>query len=148
MQKIYQFLLAGIIGIELILGIVVAPAIFYPKDLDEILSHFQSGIIMSHIFSQFGYILLGVSGFCLLYELLNYKGAYLRILLNLGITVLSIIFVFYFCSYIIQAQALGESATITPHFQEIHTWSEYTLKAILVFQCILFFTPFPTRRFK
>lgn len=148
MQKIYQFLLAGIIGIELILGIVVAPAIFYPKGLEDVLSHFQSGMIMANIFSQFGYILVTVSGLCLLYELLNYRGYYLRIFISLAIVLLSVIFVFYFCSYILQAQALGETATSTPHFQEVHTWSEYTLKATLLLQCILFFTPFSTRRYK
>lgn len=147
MQKVYQFLLAGIIGIELILGIVVAPAIFYPKGLEGVLNHFQSGMIMANIFSQFGYTLLAVSGFCLLYEFFDYKKQYFRIFINSVIMLLSAVFVFYFCAYILQVQALGESATNTLHFQKIHSWSEYTLKAILVLQCVLFFTPFSTRRY-
>lgn len=148
MQKIYQLLLAGMIGIELFLGIVVAPAIFFPKGLDGVLSHFQSGLIMSGIFDKFSYPLLLVSAFCLLYDLFTYKGQYFRLILSAIVMVLSVVFVFYFCSYILQAQSLGETATKTSHFQEIHTWSKYTLKASLVFQCLLFFIPFPTRRFR
>lgn len=148
MQKIYQFLLASVVGIELILGIVVAPAIFFPKGLDGVLTHFQSGLIMSEIFSKFSYVLLAVSGFCLLYDLLSSKGKYFRSILSIVIMILSAVFVFYFCSYILQAQGLGEHITNTPHFKEIHRWSEYTLKVILLLQCLLFFTPFSTRRFK
>lgn len=147
MQKIYQFLLAGIIGIEFVLGIIVAPAIFFPK-FDGVLTHFQSGIIMSEIFSKFSYILLAISAICLLYDLLSTQGKYFRITLSTAVMILSAIFVFYFCFHILQAQMFGESATLTPDFKKLHTWSEYTLKAILILQILLFFTPFHTRRLK
>ncbi|EAH7779714.1 DUF4149 domain-containing protein, partial [Campylobacter coli] len=52
MKAINLFLLAAMIGIELILGIVVAPVIFYPANLigEGVLSHFQSGLMMTQIF--------------------------------------------------------------------------------------------------
>ncbi|EHT1194916.1 DUF4149 domain-containing protein, partial [Campylobacter jejuni] len=45
MKAVNLFLLASIIGVELILGIVVAPTIFFPQNLigEGVLSHFQRG---------------------------------------------------------------------------------------------------------
>ncbi|EAL7925103.1 DUF4149 domain-containing protein, partial [Campylobacter coli] len=60
MKAINLFLLAAMIGIELILGIVVTPVIFYPANLigEGVLSHFQSGLMMTQIFIKMGYLLI------------------------------------------------------------------------------------------
>ncbi|HEF3520623.1 TPA: DUF4149 domain-containing protein, partial [Campylobacter jejuni] len=56
MKAVNLFLLGSIIGVELILGIVVAPVIFYPANLigEGVLSHFQSGLMMTRIFIKMG----------------------------------------------------------------------------------------------
>ncbi|HEF3551665.1 TPA: DUF4149 domain-containing protein, partial [Campylobacter jejuni] len=71
MKAVNLFLLASIIGIELILGIVVAPTIFFPQNLigEGVLSHFQSGLMMTQIFIKMGYLLIFVSVVNFLYEI-------------------------------------------------------------------------------
>ena len=41
MKAVNLFLLAAVIGVELVLGVVVAPVIFYPQNLigDNVLNH-------------------------------------------------------------------------------------------------------------
>ncbi|WP_411648036.1 DUF4149 domain-containing protein, partial [Campylobacter coli] len=74
MKAINLFLLAAMIGIELILGIVVAPVIFYPANLigEGVLSHFQSGLMMTQIFIKMGYLLIFVSIINLLFEIYSF----------------------------------------------------------------------------
>lgn len=148
MQRLYQFLLASLIGLELTLGILVAPIIFYPQKVGviDVLSHFQSGLMMGELFSKMGYILLGVSAFSLVFELFSFKKHLLRLLLALCIATLACVFVFYFTDFILHAQSLGEKTTQTQEFQSIHKWSEWTLKLIVAFQILLFFLPFQNRR--
>ena len=47
--SIYIFIIAALIGIELSLGALVAPVVFFPQQIigDGVLSHFQSGKLMS-----------------------------------------------------------------------------------------------------
>lgn len=147
MRLLYQFLLAGLIGVELTLGILVAPIIFYPQRVGvEVLSHFQSGLLMGELFVKMGYILLGVSFFSLGCEFLSLKKQFFRFILSLLIATLACVFVFYFSDFILHAQSLGEKATQTQEFQSIHKWSEWTLKLIVALQILLFFLPFNTRR--
>lgn len=147
MRLLYQFLLASLIGVELTLGILVAPIIFYPQKVGvEVLSHFQSGLMMGELFSKMGYILLGVSAFSLIFEFFSLPKNFFRFALSLVIALLSCVFVFYFSDFILHAQSLGESATQTKEFQSIHQWSELTLKGIVALQLLLFFLPFYNRR--
>lgn len=71
MKAVNLFLLASIIGVELILGIVVAPTIFFPQNLigEGVLSHFHSGLMMTQIFIKMGYLLIFVSVVNFLYEI-------------------------------------------------------------------------------
>ena len=147
MRVFYQFLLASLIGVELTLGILVAPIIFYPQKLGvEVLSHFQSGLMMGALFNKMGYILLAVSFFSLAFEFFALPKHIFRFSLSLLITLLSCVFVFYFSDFILHAQSLGESATQTQEFKDIHQWSELTLKGIVALQILLFFLPFYNRR--
>lgn len=148
MRLIYQFLLASLIGVELTLGILVAPIVFYPQKVGvvEVLSQFQSGLIMGEFFAKMGYALLAVSIFSLIYEFFSLKGSFFRLILSLAIFILSCIFVFYFTDFILHAQALGEKAVQTPEFHSVHKWSEITLKLIVALQILLFFLPFYNRR--
>lgn len=148
MRLLYQFLLASLLGVELTLGILVAPIIFYPQKVGviDVLSHFQSGLIMSELFVKMGYYLLGVSFFALGYELLSLKKHFFRFILSLLIATLACVFVFYFSDFILHAQSLGEKAVQTQEFQSVHKWSEWTLKLIIALQILLFFLPSNTRR--
>lgn len=151
MKAINLFLLAALVGMELILGVVVARVIFYPQDLigEEVLSFFQSGLIMTQIFIQFGYVLLVISSINLLFELYSYfkdeaqfRLRFSKLALSLLIFVLSLLFVFYFTAYIVEAQALGESATKSSEFKSMHSASEVVMKIILIMQIFLYFLSF------
>ncbi len=126
MKAINLFLLAAMIGIELILGIVVAPVIFYPANLigEGVLSHFQSGLMMTQIFIKMGYLLIFVSIINLLFEIYSFA------------------FVLYFTNTIIELQNLGEQATKSQEFLSIHNASEVVIKIILLMQVFLYFLSF------
>ncbi|RDU71199.1 DUF4149 domain-containing protein [Helicobacter brantae] len=147
MRLLYQFLLASLIGVELTLGVLVAPIIFYPQKVGiETLSLFQSGLLMGRLFEKMGYILLGVSFVSVVFEFFSLPKHFFRFTLSLLIALLSCVFVFYFSDFILHAQSLGENATQTQEFKDIHQWSELTLKSIVALQLLLFFLPFYNRR--
>ncbi len=111
MKAVNLFLLASIIGVELILGIVVAPTIFFPQNLigEGVLSHFQSGLMMTQIFIKMGYLLIFVSVVNFLYEIyslikdeMKFQIKFSKFMLSLLILILSLIFVFYFTNTIIE----------------------------------------------
>lgn len=148
MRSIYLFLLASLVGIELALGMFVAPVIFYPSSLigEGVLTHFQSGILMSQIFIKCNYALLFVAVWAILYELFYIKKDFClhikisSIFLALINLTLTIAFVYYFTDFILSAQAQGESATIgNAEFDAMHKASEYVMKLMIVSQILLFF---------
>ncbi len=147
--NIELFLIAVLIGIELSLGILVAPEIFYPVVGKDVLSHFQSGQIMTQIFVKFGYILLFISIFMLICESLNLRSKenfnkkFSTFMLSFINFCLAIIFVFYFTRYVLDAQNLGAQATQTTEFLKIHNASEWDMKTMLFLQLFLFFIKFP-----
>lgn len=146
MRSIYLFILATLIGIELSVGAVVAPVIFFADIGDNVLSHFQRGLLMTQIFVKFGYIMLAVSLIVMLYELfylkqnINFKvkfSCFMLALLNMS---LALAFVFYFIDYILAAQKIGEAATLgSAEFASVHKASEYCLKIMMLAQIVLFF---------
>lgn len=151
MKAIHLFLLAAMIGVELILGVVVAPVIFYPQSLigENVLSHFQSGLMMSDIFVKMGYVLLAVAFFNALYELINFlkkeekfQLRFSKFALSIIILTLALFFVFYFTAYILEAQKMGESAIKTAEFQSMHEASEVVIKIIVCMQIFLYFLSF------
>ncbi|ENY6719970.1 DUF4149 domain-containing protein [Campylobacter jejuni] len=147
MKAVNLFLLASIIGVELILGIVVAPTIFFPQNLigEGVLSHFQSGLMMTRIFIKMGYLLIFVSMVNFLYEIYSLIKDEIKLskfMLSLLILILSLIFVFYFTNTIIELQNLGENATKTQEFISIHNASEMVIKIILIMQVFLYFLSF------
>lgn len=153
MRAIHLFLIAAMVGAELILGIVVAPLVFYPQSFigEGALSHFQSGLIMTQIFVKMGYVLLGVATVGACYEgfsffqkdkELSFQLRFSKFALSLLIFILALIFVFYFSAYIIHAQNLGESATQSEEFARMHKASEVVIKIIAMMQIFLFFLSF------
>ncbi|MBZ7979816.1 DUF4149 domain-containing protein [Campylobacter sp. RM12642] len=140
MKKINDFLLAGIIFVELFIGIVVAPIIFYPSAIigDGILSHFQSGLLMTQVFVKFNYLLLFVSFFNIIYESISNKLFSLKPILSLIILILALVFVFYYTANVLDMQVLG--VTDSKDFNDNHKQSEMIFKVIVILQLILFFT--------
>lgn len=140
MRKINDFLLAGIIFIEIFIGIVVAPIIFFPSEIigDGILSHLESGLLMTQVFVKFNYLLLFVSFFNIFYEIFTNKLASFRVILSFLIVILALIFVFYYTQNVLNMQELG--ITNSDEFNTNHKQSEILFKVMVVLQFILFFT--------
>lgn len=140
MRKINDFLLAGIIFIEIFIGIVVAPIIFFPSEIigDGILSHLESGLLMTQVFVKFNYLLLFVSFFNIFYEIFTNKLASFRVFLSFLIVILALIFVFYYTQNVLNMQELG--ITNSDEFNTNHKQSEILFKVMVVLQFILFFT--------
>lgn len=132
MKNLYFFLLSAMLGIELFVGIFIAPIIFFPEkfSLNLPLTLAQSGMLMSEIFIKLGYLLIGVSAIGVFYSFWNLKK--LLLIISFLILLLAGIFVFYFTPIILQAQSLG--ATDTQSFQQIHSLSEYAIKLIALLQ--------------
>lgn len=146
--KIYGFLLAALVGCELVLGIVVAPILFKGGFLSEILpdfTQFEAGILMGQIFHKFNYALMCVSVISIVFEtfglFIKTNSFYLRFsrfCLSLIVVLCTSLFVFYFTDYILQAQSLKDTQTM--EFKSIHDASEYVFKIICIAQMILYFT--------
>ncbi|VDH01838.1 membrane protein [Helicobacter pametensis] len=136
MKKIIFFLISALIGIELFAGIVIAPTIFFPQKygLNVPLTLFESGLLMTRIFVILGYILFSISLISLLYALIQKNRIFL--LSMLIIVSLASLFVFYFTPFVLESQALGELATQNEQFAQMHTYSQWCLKAIVIFQFI------------
>jgi len=141
-KVIYIWVLGAVIGIELAVGVLVAPVIFFPASIlgEGVLSHYQSGLLMTHIFLRYNMILLVVSLASVIYELYMYRkksgdvwawGMSVIALAGMGL------FVFYYTPYILEVQAAGVEATKTTAFTSMHKGSEWAMKIILIAQSVL-----------
>ncbi|MCI7363915.1 MAG: DUF4149 domain-containing protein [Campylobacter lanienae] len=146
-RSFYLFLLGICIGSELAIGIFMAPVIFYPSQYigEGVLSHYQSGQLMTQVFLKYNILLIFISSLILLFEIVNLKGSesfnykISAFFLSLIISLLAMSFVFYFTPYILQAQKIGAEATATAEFISMHKASEFVMKAMLLAQVALFF---------
>ncbi|WP_096022468.1 DUF4149 domain-containing protein [Campylobacter lanienae] len=146
-RSFYLFLLGICIGAELAIGIFMAPVIFYPSQYigEGVLSHYQSGQLMTQVFLKYNILLIFISSLLLLFEIVNLKGSesfnykISAFFLSLIISLLAMSFVFYFTPYILQAQKIGAEATATAEFVSMHKASEFVMKAMLLAQVALFF---------
>lgn len=153
--SIYLFLIAAIIGIEISLCFIVAPTIFNPANSlgTGILSHFQSGQLMSAIFVKYNKFLIGISIICLLFEMINFNNnrqspINLRLstlILALVNFSLAIVFVLFFTDFILEAQKNGVEATQTAKFMTIHKASEWCMGLIMLAQLALLILKFPKK---
>ena len=76
-RSFYLFLLGICIGAELAIGIFMAPVIFYPSQYigEGVLSHYQSGQLMTQVFLKYNILLIFISSLILLFEIVNLKGS-------------------------------------------------------------------------
>lgn len=151
MKQIYLFLLAAIVGVELSVGVFLAPTLFHANDIlgEVLLTRLQSGLLMSSVFIKFNYCLLVVAVLAALMESVGFfkekagfKKRFSKLMLALIILVLSLLFIFYFSSYILEAAKEGMKGVNMGEFEKMHKASEYTLKIILIAQIFLFFLSF------
>jgi len=130
---IYIIFLASALGAVLYAGIVVAPVIFGSDSVfgDTILSQYQEGIIMSENFIRLSYAVTLSAIVIFLYEGYKYKmgerdnlalvGAFLAIST-------AMLFSYYYIPDILFLQQIGEEATKTEKFLNLHKGSEIDFK--------------------
>ncbi len=140
----YLLFLGAIIGMEFASGALIAPIIFYPSAYigEGVLSHFQSGQLMTQVFLRLNIILMVFAISAWIYEAymikLGKKDNYTLIFMAL-ISLCIYLFVFYYTPYILEAQKLGAEATKTAEFASYHKNSELVMKALMMLQIALLF---------
>ncbi|AIR80240.1 hypothetical membrane protein (DUF4149 domain) [Campylobacter fetus subsp. venerealis 97/608] len=148
-KDLYLFLLGICIGVEIAIGAFLAPIVFFPtKYIGEgVLTHFQSGQLMTQVFLKYNILLLIVCAFCVIYEIINliknkdevFNFKFSTFMLSLINVILGASFVFYFTDYIVNAQNMGAEATQTAAFASVHKVSEVVMKIMMLAQALLFF---------
>lgn len=141
---IYLVMLGIAIGVEIAAGAFIAPVIFFPqKYLGEgVLSHFQSGILMTQVFLKMNLVIGFAALYSIIYEvqvfMMRKNYDFLSFFLSLMIVVGTGLFLYYYTPFIIHAQQLGAMETTTEAFASMHKQSEWVMKALMVAQFGLF----------
>lgn len=141
---IYLAMLGIAMGVEIAAGAFIAPVIFFPqKYLGEgVLSHFQSGILMTQVFLKMNLVIGFAALYSIIYEvevfMMRKNYDFLSFFLSLIIVVGTGLFLFYYTPFIVHAQQLGAMETTTEAFATMHKQSEWVMKALMVAQFGLF----------
>ncbi|MDR0579057.1 MAG: DUF4149 domain-containing protein [Campylobacteraceae bacterium] len=140
----YLLFIGICIGAEIAVGALVASVIFFPGAYlgDGVLSHFQSGILMTQIFLRFNILLIVCTFFIAVYEVYSYfikNHDFISVVILFVVLAGVLAFVLYFTPYILEAQKMGAQATSTKEFKDIHSFSELVIKIVLIGQIALFF---------
>ncbi len=139
-DMIYLILLGATIGGILTLGIVMTSTIFHSEAIiGPILSHYQEGQIMAQGFDKFTYFLGFMGVVIMVYEAYSYKILQrdMTVMLSTMVALSTIaLFIGVYTPKILEMQALGEKATQTQEFQNLHLGSELDFK-ILVLSLII-----------
>jgi len=136
-------MIAATFGAVVVLGAFTAPVIFSADKLlsDVALGSYNSGIIMSEIFSRFSYWVYVLAFFTAFYELVMYKnGERDAIIFGSAISVVfsSLMFSGVYVPKIISMQRLGVEATQSDTFSSVHIASEFGFKILAISLLILF----------
>lgn len=145
-MTIFYITFLGIaLGVEIAVGAFIAPVIFFPHRFlgEGVLSHFQSGILMTQVFLKTNMLLSIVALYSVVFESVVWVKKTHRdifsILCALVALGLSALFVLYYTPFIVEAQAQGALATATEAFNHMHKESEMVMKALMVTQLGLLF---------
>lgn len=135
----YLIVLAMTIGLVLSLGVLVAPVIFHSQSIvEDALSHYQQGLLMSAIFIKANIWLMFVAVYVLLYELYDYKqlrrDKWVQIFAFVVIFTI-VMFVYYYTPDIIWHQL--HFKTDTESFASLHKGSELDFKLLFIALCAL-----------
>ena len=141
---LYLGFLGIAIGVEIAARALVAPIIFFPqKYLGEgVLTHFQSGILMTQVFLKMNILIGFVALYSIIYEvqvmMARKNNDFFSLTLSLGILVFTGLFLFYYTPFIVHAQQLGAEHTATQAFSTMHKQSEWVIKVLMLTQVVLF----------
>lgn len=145
-MTIFYITFLGIaLGVEIAAGAFIAPVIFFPHRFlgEGVLSHFQSGILMTQVFLKTNLLLSFVALYSVFIESLMWIKKTNRDIFSMLCVVvalgLSALFVLYYTPFIVEAQAQGALATASEAFAKMHKESEAVLKALMVTQLGLLF---------
>jgi hypothetical protein len=144
LMVVYLVMLSVAIGVEIAAGAFVAPVIFFPQKYlgDGVLTHFQSGILMTQVFLKMNLVIGFVALYSIIYEVQvwmmfkNYD--FLSFILSIIVVLTTGLFIFYYTPFIVHAQQLGAVETTTEIFAKMHKQSEWVMKALMVAQFMLF----------
>lgn len=139
----YLITLAATLGAVVVLGAVAAPVVFHTQNLlnTAALDGYNAGIVMGEIFRRFGYWLYFLAFFIAAYEMVMYKnGQRDAIIFGSSITALfsALMFSAVYSPKIISMQRLGEEATQSDTFRNIHIASEFDFKILATALLVLF----------
>lgn len=141
---LYMALVGICIGVELAAGAFVAPVIFHPERYleSDVLSHFQSGILMTQVFLKTNMVLSAVALYGIVFETIAWVQKNNKDIFAFGCTfsilLLTALFVLYYTPFIVEAQKLGSMATTSEAFDKMHKESELVMKLLMVSQIGLF----------
>ena len=142
---LYLMLLGIALGVEIAAGAFVAPVIFFPQKFlgEGILTHFQSGILMTQVFFKMNITIGFIALYSIIYEvqtaLLRHKNYDTSALIISFLCVVATgLFLFYYTPFIVEAQQLGADHTTTEAFASMHKQSEIVMKTLMGFQWLLF----------
>ena len=130
---IFIITLGTVLGAGLLAGIVVAPTIFHSEVLlgSELLTRFQEGLLMTQVFERLAYVVNFLVVIAILYEAIKFK-AFENTRWSLMFTFLvaasGLLFTSYYIPQILEMQALGEAATNSEIFANVHKGSELNFK--------------------
>ncbi len=139
----YLLLLAATFGAVIVLGAFVAPVVF---NTDIILfgielGRYNEGKIMAEIFSRFSYWIYILAFFVTIYEIVMYKNGHRdSLIFGSSVTVVfsALMFSGVYAPKILSMQRLGEEATLSDTFKNLHMASELDFKILAVALLILF----------
>ena len=141
---IYLVMLGIAMGVEIATGAFIAPVIFFPQKYlgDGVLTHFQSGILMTQVFLKMNLLIGFVALYSIIYEVQVWMMRRNDDLLSFILSALSVVatglFLFYYTPFIVHAQQVGALETATDAFATMHKQSEWVMKALMVIQFMLF----------
>lgn len=136
----YVIFLALVAGASLYAGIVVAPVTFGTEDIlgAKVLSRYEEGQIMTQNFLRLSYVVTFSVAVAFFYESYKYKmgerdmWTFMALFL---VVATGIMFSFYYLPDILTMQQLGEQATQTQAFDDMHKGSSLDFK-IFIFATI------------
>ena len=132
----YIFMLSIGAAVIFLLGAFVAPTIFHTETFNGVplLSHYDAGLLMSHIFSKANYLLLITMITIAFYDGMRIYKRKSNTLMAVfaGFSVFGLaLHLFFFTPKIIEFQEAGEFATKSETFAMIHKLSETDFKMVL-----------------
>lgn len=138
---IYIIFLSAVAGVSLYAGIVVAPVTFGTEGIfgEKVLSRYQEGMIMTQNFVRLSFAVTLSVIVAFLYESYKYKMGERDMWTFIALfTVIAtgIMFSFYYLPDIVSMQQLGEQATQTETFNDMHKGSSLDFK-IFIFATLM-----------